>query len=463
MAAFTVEQLGAILGGRVLQQGRAKKFNGVSIDSRLVKKGNLFVAIRGVNVDGHDFISEAVHRGAVGIVVSKKRMPRPPASLMVMRVSDTTQALGQLAHAHRMRFQIPVIAVTGSAGKTTTKEMIAGALSPRYRVLRNKGSFNNFWGVPLTLLRLSSRHDVAVVELGTSRLGEISYLSKIVRPTVAVLTNIGPAHLEGLQSVENVYREKRSIFQGLEPDGTIVLNADDRFLSSMRRMKRKIWCYGVKKKADVTAREIILDARGRTCFLVNGCHAVCLKTPVWDNVLNALAAVCCARLLGLSFREILTGLEKVRFRQGRQQVERINSLTVINDSYNANPVSFRSALFTLDRFPAKGRRILVCGDMLELGAETKVLHRELGRLIAQLHVDMVFAFGSSMAVCAKEIKKYDRKKAISIYDKITALNRRLVKTILPGDVILVKGSHGMRLDRVVSFLKKRRRGACSIS
>jgi UDP-N-acetylmuramoyl-tripeptide--D-alanyl-D-alanine ligase len=456
MAVFTFDEITSILScAHVQQQGRWRVFKNITIDSRSVKPGSLFIAIRGVNLDGHAFISDAVAQGARCLIVGKKLRTAIPKEICVIRVEDTTRALGQLARAHRLRFSIPVIAVTGSAGKTTTKDMIAGVLKQKFNVLKNQGSFNNHWGVPLTLLQLSDRHEAAVVEAGTNHPGEIAYLAKMICPTIVVLTNIGASHLEGFHSVENVYREKRVLVDALTEKGIAVFNDDDPFLRRLNRMNRSHLSFGIKAGADITAEEICLDQKARLCFRINGRYPVTMYTPVRENVFNALAAVACARILKMPFADICAGLNGLRLdNHNRQHIERVKGVTVINDSYNANPVSFRSSLNTLKYFPSRGRKFLVCGDMLELGKDAVKLHREMGMLAADSAIDRIWAFGSLMEHFVQAAAGAKTAKHVMHYRKIALLNRSLIKDIRPGDVVLVKGSRGMRMERVVEFLKK---------
>lgn len=454
MNPIRINDLLKILNAELEQPGKMKAVRHISIDSRAVKKGDLFIAIRGEQFDGHDFVKQAVEKGAAGILISR-RVDTLSSAITVIRVKeDTTRSLGKIAAFYRRQFNIPVIAVTGSAGKTTTKELLAQVLSTKYRVLKNYKSYNNFWGVPLTLLNLTSKHGAAVIEVGTNHPGEIAYLANIVRPTVAVLTNVGLAHLQGFKTLESVFKEKRSLLEGLSRDGTVIFNRDDPCLKRLSHSRRRAVSFGLAKSAGVTADEICLDEKGDIHFRVNQRYRMTIKTPVMENVVNGLAAVACARLFNISFLKIAAGLRRAKFQQGRQQIERMHGYTVINDSYNANPLSFRSALRTLQNFPTKGRRIVVCGDMLELGKRSKALHQELGVLIGEAGViDAVYSFGSLAGSIAQAAKKIRPEIDMKQYRKIDALQRDLKRALVKNDVVLVKGSRGMRMERVTNFLR----------
>ena len=454
MASFSLSEIKKITAGQCLGEGRRSSFTGVTIDSRAVKKGNIFIAIVGVNRDGHDFIDEAVKKGAAAVIISKKITV--PSGIWVICVKDTTKALGALAAAHRLRFNYPVIAITGSAGKTSSKELIFAVLSRRYRVLKSKGSFNNHWGVPLTLLNMNDKYQATILELGTNHPGEIGYLTRMTRPDIVVLTNVGPCHLEGLKTVDDVYREKKSIIDGLPVNGTVIFNQDDPYLKRLKRLgKKQLYSYGLKGQADFAADYIRINKNGTLNFILNKRYPVKLRTPVRENVSNALSAVACGRKLNVPFDDIVKGLGRCSFKQQRQQIERVGGLIIINDSYNANPVSFRSALTTLKNFPVKGRRIAVCADMLELGKDAVRLHEELADVLSAGGVDIILSLGPMMKHFVRKVRRFCPDIKTCCFDDIRQLNTMLVKTAAEGDVILVKGSRGMRTEGCVDFLKKK--------
>ncbi len=451
---FTVKQIKEMTKGTLINGCLKRRVSGISIDTRSLKKGDAFVAIQGVYQDGHEFIPKAIEQGAALLIVSKGSFKGIPKDMAVICVEDTTESLGQIAKVYRKRFQIPVIAVTGSAGKTTTKDLIAQVLSTKFRVLKNHASFNNQWGVPLTILNMRPFHQAAVIEIGTNAPGEIERLARIVQPTVAVFTNIGPAHLKGLGSVEKVYKEKICLLKALKPKGMMIFNGDDLYLKRLKGLKkfRKL-SYGTNGESSIQLNLCCLNKRGIFEGVMDRSLKLKLHTPVLENMKNALAAVACGRLLGLSAEQILTSLSKFRFSNSRQFIERISGITLINDTYNANPLSFKSAIQTLASIPAKGKRIAVCADMLELGKMSRSLHQEIGRFLAEHQVDVVLTYGPYARFIALEYDKYKAQGCVQHYRHIIHIGKKLVSLCEAGDVVLVKGSRSMRTERVVEYLK----------
>jgi len=387
---------------------------GVSIDSRSIRRGELFFAIAGDTFDGHRFVPDVIRKGACAVVVHKEIRPIPKG-VAVIRVDDTQKALGRLAHFYRMRFNIPVIAITGSAGKTTTKEMIAAVLKDRYRVHVNQGTQNNHIGVPLTLLRIKPAHEVVVVECGTNQPGDIAWLAAMVRPTVAVFTNIGESHLEKLKSPKGVLKEKWDLTRFMDRKGVVIYNSID---------------------------PLLLKAAGK--------HPG--RTIPYKGT-NAQAAAACGRLLGVNRRhskKILAGFGSL---QGRGQVIDLKGRWVIDDTYNANPVSMRCAIEALMRFPTKGRRLLVVGDMLELGAQSKKLHQAVGTLIGKADVDVLISVGILARGIAQQAKKIDRHLSAFMYGDVDAAAKKLLELFRQKDVVLIKGSRAMKLERIIDQIK----------
>lgn len=453
MASFQIQEILDATGGKLLQGDPRARVRSVTTDSRKIKKGALFIAIVGKKHDAHDFIPGVVKAGAGAVLVSRK-MVLKDSQAAVIEVEDTTKALGDLARYHRQRFSIPVIALTGSAGKTTTKEMIVAVLKKKFSVLKNVGTENNQYGVPLTLLKLNKRHEVAVIEVGTNQPGDIPWLASIVEPTVAAITNIGESHLELLKTPADVFKEKFSLIKALKGKGIAIINRDDKYLKDIPSViKQKCLSFGIQSEANYRAKNIEVLSRG-VQFKVKGLGLVKMKGFASANVLNALIAICCGRLLGISYNDIKKSIEHFVSQPGRQGLIKAGRIHLIDDSYNANPVSFRSSLQVLSQFVSTGRRILVCGDMLELGAHSERLHREIGRLAGQAKLDAILSFGEYSKLISSTAGFKASRMTIFHADQRTLLEKKLTEILQPGDVVLVKGSRGMHMEHFVEYIKK---------
>jgi UDP-N-acetylmuramoyl-tripeptide--D-alanyl-D-alanine ligase len=427
----------------------------VSIDSRTVKSKELFIAIKGNRLNGHNFISEAIRKGAKVVVGSVNCPPYiDKREIAYIKVANTRHALADLARFYRKRFIIPVVAITGSNGKTTTKDMLAWILSSQAKVLRNPGTQNNDIGVPLTLLRLNTTHNFAVLELGTNHFGEISHLVNIVQPNLGVITNIGPAHLEHLRDLSGVYKEKISLLKNLSAPSIGILNADEpRFRRIKNNKQTFIITYGIKNKCDFQARAIKLTSKRIIEFKVNSNYKqpMRLNTIGYANIYNALAAITVARLLGWNFASISQRLEAFVFPPGRMQLIRLNGIPFIDDTYNANPTSLSEALGVFGGVKVKGRRILVMGDMLELGQSSERFHRQAGIQIAHT-CDIFISVGRLAQIAADWAVRLGLNKdcVFSCQDSQRAGNL-LFKALKPDcrDLILVKGSRLMNMEEVL--------------
>ena len=426
---------------------------GVSINSRTIEAGQLFIAIKGANFDGHDFIKDAVQKGAVAVVVSKQI--QCPDNIAVIRVDDTTKALGLIAAWHRRQFKIPVVAITGSAGKTTTKEMVAHVLGRKYNVLKNIGTENNQFGVPLTLLKLDASHEIAVLELGTNRPGDISWLARITCPTITIFTNIGESHLERLKTRSGVFREKSQLVKFMDPQGTIIFNNDDAYLPGLlkKRGQQTIIRFSCYNKAEYQAADIRVENNQRLRFTVKG-WKFSLNTPAAHNIYNALSAISCGLASKIRYNDIITALNRFKFQGGRQEVRKVGRFWLINDTYNANPVSFKSAVHTLDAMHIRGKKIIVCGDMLELGVRSKALHETVGKVIAGSTVKNVLAVGEKAKFITQTVNRLNPRLSALHCPDLGEIQRQLADICRPGDAVLVKGSRGMHMERVVEYLEK---------
>ncbi|MFA6384624.1 MAG: UDP-N-acetylmuramoyl-tripeptide--D-alanyl-D-alanine ligase, partial [Candidatus Omnitrophota bacterium] len=357
---FKVTDLINASGGHIVHAGEGANVKMVSIDSRAIRGDEAFLAIPGKNFDGHDFIPQVLRKGVGCVIVQKGRRVSRPGNATVIEVPDTVAALGAIARFHRRRFDIPVIAITGSNGKTTTKDMLAWILSGEYKTLKNEGTKNNHIGVPITLLKLDASHQCAVIELGTNHFGEISYLSGICEPTVAVITNVGPSHLEYFKDCRGVLKEKISILSSLKKPRIGILNADDPLLGKQSALPAGTsLCvgFGLDTACDFQARDIRRGAQTFS-FKMHGGARLRLSTPGRGNIYNALAAIAACRMLGMSYRMIADRLKNFVFPGGRLTIRKINDTCFIDDTYNANPRSMGLALEVLRSFRPKGRRVL---------------------------------------------------------------------------------------------------------
>ncbi|MGH7396239.1 MAG: UDP-N-acetylmuramoyl-tripeptide--D-alanyl-D-alanine ligase [Candidatus Rokuibacteriota bacterium] len=456
MAALSVEAVVRGTQGALVAGDLGVPVTGVSIDSRNLGIGEAFFAIRGPNRDGHDFLRDAAARGAACLIVHN--LPDDlPSSVPTILVDDTTRALGRLAAYHRARFTVPVAAVTGSNGKTTTKEMMAAVLQALGPVLKPEGSFNNQWGLPLTLLRLGPEHRALALELGASTPGEIAGLAAISRPTVGAVTVVSNAHTEFFGSLDGVAAEKSALVRAIPPDGAVVLNADDpRVLAMHTQSRARVLYFGTRPGADVFAAGPVEDDGDGLRFTL---AAGALERPVRlhfagrHNVVNALAAAGVGLALGLSLEQIGRGLETARPAKGRCVWRRAGRLRILDDTYNANPTSVTAALATLEAADAP-RRVVVLGDMLELGPISDSAHREMGRAVAVSGAAEFIGVGrwAQTAVDAARQTGLAESHHVTTFEDTVAL---LLKRLAPGDAVLVKGSRGMRMERVVDALVAR--------
>jgi UDP-N-acetylmuramoyl-tripeptide--D-alanyl-D-alanine ligase len=457
---FTVNEILKATKGNLLCGNKDTVIRGISIDSRTIKSGEAFIAIKGNNFNGQDFIKEAISRKAKAVVVSLPVAPARPAGgrcplpvgVPFIKVKDTTKALGDIARFYREKFDIPIIVVTGSNGKTTAKEMIAWALSKKFKVLRNEGTKNNQIGLPLTLLNLDKLYNFAILEAGTNHPGEIEYLAKIAQPNVGIITNIGPAHLEFLKDLRGVFKEKRALMRHLKQPYITILNADDNLLrkETIRKVKRPaIFSFGVKHKADFSASHIKI-LNGKIEFVVNKKYKFQLKTFGYYNVYNALIAISVARIFGMEYNDIALGLSHFDFPQSRLCLIELNSIKFIDDSYNSNPISLEQALDTLDNFHTKGRKIFVMGDMLELGNDKDLFHQQAGERVARV-CDAFITVGGLSKKTAEAAKSlgFDINNIFSCGNSSQARDI-LFNKVVPNsdDIILVKGSRMMKMEEI---------------
>lgn len=449
-------------GGGLFRGDTEVSFEGLSTDSRTLKGGEVFLALKGEHFDGHDFVPDALKRGAAGAIVERTNltgtMADPCDTRPFIAVSETLRALGDLARFWRDRFSVPVIGVTGSNGKTSTKEMIAFLLEERFRVLKSPGNFNNLVGLPLALLDIDSSHQVAVVEMGTNMPGEIKRLAEIARPTVGIITNIGQAHLEGMGSLDTLVREKGDLFRSIGEQGILAVNQNDPHIVGLaRRCSAEKISFGVDTKADVMIDKVQWrGAKGVRFRLTTGGKRGLVAFPVLGNQFlhNTAAAVAVASLFDLEFEDLTGRLERFKPPPMRMEVIPLGGVTFINDAYNANPQSVDMALRALSNASGKARAFVVLGDMLELGDMSLTAHRTAGQLIGELNLAGAFLLGDHARDVAEGALRAgmnpDHLWIAQHHDEIANLLRDRVQQ---GDWILVKGSRRMRMESVIDIFR----------
>ncbi len=454
MKPTTVESVRQAVRGAIVCGARDSFVTGVSTDSRNIAPGDLFVALIGDKFDGHDFIDQALAAGACGVLYSRDfPISKVHTRNVCLKVADTLVALGDLARAYRRAIPATVVAVTGSNGKTTTKEMIRHILDGRLETVASPASFNNFIGVPLTLFRTDVSTRVAVLEMGTNHPGEIARLAEIAAPDIGVITNVGRSHLEGFSTIEGVAAAKAELLHSLAPGAVAILNADDPLVMKMRTIvPDRVFTFGLSATADVFGSRVDRDEKGFR-FFINDAVPAHLAVPGAHNVANALAAVAVCRRLGLDLNYIAGRLESFSLPPMRLQEHLFHGALIINDSYNANPESMARAIDELAASKA-ARRFFVFADMLELGAHSAALHRELGEKAAAASFDFYWAVGSEAGRAVKSaVAAGVHKDRARFFDSIKDLGLALVAEIKDGDVVLVKGSRAMGLERVLDYLK----------
>jgi UDP-N-acetylmuramoyl-tripeptide--D-alanyl-D-alanine ligase len=453
---FSASQVCEATGATQARVGPRASFDAVCTDSREIVKGSLFVALKGERFDAHQFLAQAVSAGAAGLVVEAGRAAGlGDVPVFVFEVADTLHALGRLGRAYRDRFSMPLGAVTGSNGKTTTKELIASILQTRGPALKTQGNLNNEVGVPLTLFNLEPRHVAGIVEMGMNHAGEISRLTDVARPTAGLITVVQPAHLLGLGSIEGVALAKGELFEGLGTGSTAVVNLDDpRVAEQAKRAKGPVLTFGQHADAEVRLGSVSAQGRDGLSLVIQArgqAWPVALRLVGDHNAMNATGAFAMGLALGYEPAECVRGLESAQAHARRLQIlDGLNGVTVVDDCYNANPASMTAALETLSTLASRGRAIAVLGDMLELGADEAKAHAQLG-VTASDQAQVLLFFGPRMKGAFEQAKK-KLKDSTQHFDDVLALNAWLGRELVSGDVVLVKGSRGMRLERVVEAL-----------
>jgi UDP-N-acetylmuramoyl-tripeptide--D-alanyl-D-alanine ligase len=453
MEAATLETLAKWARGQIASGDPAATVTNICTDSRTMKAGDLFLALRGETFDGHKFVEEAARRGAIGAVVEK--VPEIlPRDFCVLQVTDTLSALQQMAGNYRKSLPVQIVCITGSNGKTSTKDLVSAILRERFQVTRTEGNLNNHIGLPLTMLRMRAADQVGVLEIGMNHPGEIAPLAALAQPDVAVVTNVGIAHIEYMGSREAIAQEKGTLVEALPPSGTAILNADDEF-SQWIASKTKadaIYC-GMADQANIRATDISQDFSGMKFQLHAFGKSVVAQLPVpgIHMVRNALLAVGVGHVFGMSLEEAAAGLTNLQLTKGRLEQKVIRGVQVLDDTYNANPDSMKAALLTLSQMSTNGRRIAVLGRMGELGVESERGHRSVGQAAADLGLDCIVTVGDEATLIAEEAWRGGVAKVVKAKDQDEAV-KVLRDYARAGDLVLVKGSRSSKMERIVEGL-----------
>jgi len=472
MQTILVKDILNVTSGRLIYGAESRVIRQFSLDSRTIKPQDMFIAVKGKRFDGHRFLGEAVKKGASGLICEERYVFTEPLlhllngrlnkGLIIIKVRNTIDALGSISGIYRSRFSGPVISLTGSVGKTTTKDIIACVLSQKFSVHKTHGTLNNHIGVPITLMDLDRQFDVSVVEMGMSGPGEIRRLAEITQPDAGIITNIGPAHLEGLGSIENIVKAKAELLDVLGPQALAVLNGDDNYYLQLKNhIKSRLITIGTGGNSDFQAVSIAIGLDNALSFKIIARpfnEVLGIKMPVvgLHNVYSALIASAVGYGLGLKAEEIINGLAGVELPPMRMEIHKLgDNIRIIDDCYNANPVSMNSALDTLSRLEARGKKIFVCGDMAELGEYSAGFHKELGRKIAGKKIDSLITIGrlSSKYVSAVAVEGgINHNSVYNCKNNIEAVEV-LAHWLEPGDTVLIKGSRSNHMEEIVKGIK----------
>jgi UDP-N-acetylmuramoyl-tripeptide--D-alanyl-D-alanine ligase len=453
MDALSLRQIGEFAGAEI-QRGKAETMiERVSTDSRTIKAGELFVALHGENFDAHTFLERVGKAGAAGAIVSQNPPPDLPENFAILRASDTLVAYQNLAANYRKTLALKVLGITGSNGKTSTKDFAASILGRAFRVTKTEGNFNNHVGLPRTMLQANRDDQFAVWELGMNHPGEIAALARIASADAAIITNIGIAHVEFMGSRQAIAQEKGALAEAIDPSGFVVLNADDEFSASIaNRVRARVILAGIEK-GTIRAIEVQQTSGGCEFTIVEGAHRCRAQLPVpgLHMVQNAMLAVAAGRAFGVSLEECAAGLVAAPLAKARLQIREINGVRFIDDSYNANPDSMKAALRTLMELDADGKRVAVLGRMLELGAESERGHREVGETAATLGIDHLIAIADATITVAAEKAGLENS---AVAKDASEAAEMLAGIVGPGDLVLIKGSRSSRTELVLDEFAK---------
>ncbi len=454
MEKLKIEEIIKACEGKLIDGKKQDIINNIEIDSRKIKDGDCFIAIKGQRLDGHDYCVDAIKNGAKALIVSKLFSTSQTLANIIL-VQDTTKALGDIAAYYRRKFSPQVIAITGSNGKSTTKEMISHLLQNRYNIVKVPNSYNNNIGVPLTVLKIDKKTEVLILEMEMNEYGGIKRLCDISLPDIGVLTNIGDSHLLYLTNRQGVQKEKAELLESIASRGIAVLNKDDPLvmeIGEIFQFRKKI-TYGINNTADIYATDIKDFGENGCEFLLSNKYKIRLNFPGRYNIYNALAAISVAQIFNISWEKIIDDLKSFKLLDMRMQKIDINGIEIFNDAYNANPQSMIAALQTFANFSAKGKKIVVLGDMLELGEKSVELHKKVGETFPN-GIDIIITFGQYAHYIAEQAKLNNKVKDTFLLDSISDIVNKLVDITCKSDKILIKGSRALKMEEIIYNLQK---------
>ncbi|WP_024833937.1 UDP-N-acetylmuramoyl-tripeptide--D-alanyl-D-alanine ligase [Ruminiclostridium josui] len=457
MISFDCAELTEAVAGKLLWGEPGMIFYGVTTDSRKVTNNSLFIPLIGEKFDGHDYIEQCFRAGA-SVCLTSKKIPMVAGCSAVL-VEDTARALRDLAAWHRKKFDIPVVGITGSVGKTSTKDMVSCVLSQKYCVLKTQGNFNNEIGLPLTVLNIDNSHEAAVIEMGMSGFGEISRLTAIAKPRIAIITNIGVSHIEKLESQEGILKAKLEILEGLDKDGLVILNGDDPLLTSLKgKLPFRTVFYGMKSGSDYTALNYQTMGEQGTTFeiTVNGRNFdVEIPVPGIHNVYNALAAIAAGIEMKIPMEMIINGINQFSPGNMRQSIINHNGIKIINDAYNASPQSMQAAINVLEEISSGSRSIAVLGDMFEMGDMSRDLHYSVGEFIKNKKINFLITVGQDSRMISQAVADLGNSEIkLRHFESNKEALKYILGIVMPGDYILIKGSRGMKMEEIADGIMK---------
>ncbi|NFN87113.1 UDP-N-acetylmuramoyl-tripeptide--D-alanyl-D-alanine ligase [Clostridium sporogenes] len=457
MEFIKLEEIIKAVNGELVITGEKDEYNSVSTDTRKIKKGDIFIALKGENFNGNNFVETAIEKGADLCIVSELGFDKEKInkSSYIVKVENTNKALLDLAKYYKSKLDIKVVAITGSTGKTSTKDLVAAVLSEKHKVFKTEGNFNNEIGLPLMIFKLDKSYDIAVLEMGMNHFNEIHNMAEAAKPDIAIITNIGISHIENLGSRENILKAKLEVTDFFDKDNALIINGDNDLLSDFESDKYKVYKIGTENKFDFNGQNLILEEESiEFDILEQGKIAYKnfkVNVPGKHNVLNSLTAIACAKILNMDYKNIQNGIKNLKATSMRLDIIRENGFTIINDCYNASPDSMKAAIDVMENINGK-RTIVLLGSMMELGNESYKAHREVSEYAKEKGIDFLFSIGEFNEAYREGFEEVNKDNYKSFLNNKEAA--KYIKNIIrDGDVILVKASRAMRLEEIVEELR----------